>query len=322
MRRAAALLALTFTAGCGGSDADSTGSAAPARDVIAFASDRDGDFEIYTMAPDGTGVRQLTKNRQTSKSQSDDDEPKWSRDGRWIAFTSTRDHPTGGVERYELYVMGADGSGQRRITENDVAELVSGWTAEAEIVFWRCREGIAGCTLLVVGRDGSDERVVYETDQVLLGTWGPDDNGDVRAAITERDAPTMRFGDSVIVDLEFGGGRPGEEGLPSPNGTGLLIETDRDRNGRCMFHDCEGNATELYNGGRRLTRTRAEETHAVWSPDGTRILFARVESEEDDYELWVMNADGTCPKQLTDNGDWDWTPDWAGPRKGAGRLEC
>ncbi len=322
MRRACALYALVLLAGCGGSDDNSSSSAEPAREAIAFASNRDGDFEIYTMSSDGSGVRQLTKNESTPESERDDNEPKWSRDGRWIAFTSTRDYEGDGAEHHELYVMGADGSGQRRLTENGTAELVSGWTADGEIVFWRCREGIARCTLLVVERDGSDERLVYETDQVLLGTWGPDDNGDVRAAITELDAPTMEFGDSVIIDLEFGGGRPGEEGQPPPDGKGLLIETDRDSNGRCLFHDCEGDATELYNGGRRLTRTKGEETHAVWSPDGTRILFARIENEEDDYELWVMNADGTCPTQLTDNGDWDWMPDWVGPRQGPGPLTC
>ena len=30
--------------------------------AIAFTSNRDGDFEIYTMRPDGTDVRQLTVN--------------------------------------------------------------------------------------------------------------------------------------------------------------------------------------------------------------------------------------------------------------------
>ena len=29
---------------------------------IAFASDRDGDFEIYSIEPDGTGLLQLTTN--------------------------------------------------------------------------------------------------------------------------------------------------------------------------------------------------------------------------------------------------------------------
>ena len=36
-----------------------------------------------------------------------------------------------------------------------------------------------------------------------------------------------------------------------------------------------------------------------------------------------MNDDGTCLTQLTDNREWDWSPDWHGePGAGAGRLRC
>jgi Tol biopolymer transport system component len=65
------------------------------------------------------------------------------------------------------------------------------------------------------------------------------------------------------------------------------------------------------------------EAHAVWSPGGKRILFGRVLNDQgDDYELWVMNADGTCPTQLTDNSDWDWTPDWYGRPEDDRALVC
>lgn len=320
MRRAGAALALLLLAGCGGSSA-APKAAEPARDAIVVASSRDGDFEIYTIAPDGTDVRQLTKNQETDESEMRDDGPKWSRDGRWIAFASSRDHPLGGVERDEVYVMDAVGSNERRLTRNEVADTVSGWTAEGEIVFWRCEDGIAGCELRIIGRDGADERVVYETGHAVFESRGPNEDDDVRALLVPRESETL-VGDVVAIDIETGAGRPVEDGTPSPDGEGLLIETDRDKNGPCLFHDCIGHAYELYVGARRLTKTKADEGYAVWSPDSTRILFGRIRDEQDDWELWMMNVDGTCERRLTDNGKWDWMPDWVGPRTGGGPLSC
>ncbi len=52
---------------------------------IAFASNRDGDYEIFVMHADGTHVVQLTINAAT------DVHPTWSADGSRIAFVSDRD---------------------------------------------------------------------------------------------------------------------------------------------------------------------------------------------------------------------------------------
>jgi dipeptidyl aminopeptidase/acylaminoacyl peptidase len=49
--------------------------------TIAFASNQDGDFDIYKMNPDGSGVTKLTN------LPGNEDEPDWSPDGNKIAFT-------------------------------------------------------------------------------------------------------------------------------------------------------------------------------------------------------------------------------------------
>src|SRR6266542_3810724 len=65
---------------------------------IAFASNRDGNWEIYAMNADGSGQTDLTNNL------ANDTQPAWSADGQKLDFTSDRD----GNE--EIYVMNTDGS--------------------------------------------------------------------------------------------------------------------------------------------------------------------------------------------------------------------
>ena len=55
-----------------------------------------------------------------------------------------------------------------------------------------------------------------------------------------------------------------------------------------------------------------DDRHPMWSPDGTRIAFARRMLDFDsDYDIWVMDANGANPRQLTDNDRWDEEPEWS-----------
>lgn len=84
---------------------------------IAFASDRDGNFEIYVMNADGTNHVNLTNHPAL------DDHPAWSPDGTRIAFASWRD-PGGG----EIYVMNADGKNPVNLTNNLAKDQWPSWS--------------------------------------------------------------------------------------------------------------------------------------------------------------------------------------------------
>ena len=96
----------------------------PHGDRIAFASNRDGDYEIYTVRPDGKGLTRLTK------SPGNDAHPAWSPDAEWIAFASSRTgfkDETGGMSDGEIFVMRADGSDVRQLTENAFEDGTPAW---------------------------------------------------------------------------------------------------------------------------------------------------------------------------------------------------
>ncbi len=112
-----------------GYDAEAT--IAPDGSRIVFTSTRDGDLDIYSMNPDGSDVRRLTDEPGY------DGGPFFSPDGTKIVYRAR--HPTDPREladyqslladnlvrpgALDIYVMNADGSDKRRLTDNGAANF-------------------------------------------------------------------------------------------------------------------------------------------------------------------------------------------------------
>jgi len=100
----------------------------PKGDRIVFSRLANGEFHIYSVAPDGTGLTQLTK------VPGDDSHPAWSADGASILFSSSRfgfkdEAPLADIPQPygELFVMRADGSEQQPLTDNRWEEGTPAW---------------------------------------------------------------------------------------------------------------------------------------------------------------------------------------------------
>ncbi|MFN0199237.1 MAG: LamG-like jellyroll fold domain-containing protein [Planctomycetaceae bacterium] len=97
---------------------------------IAFASDRDGNIEIYKIRWDGTELTRVTE------SPGIDARPRWSPDGEWILFTSNR---TG---NQDLHVMRHDGSLVRNLTLHPAVDDQADWHPSGKsIAFVSMRDG-------------------------------------------------------------------------------------------------------------------------------------------------------------------------------------
>ncbi len=88
---------------------------------VAFHSNRvtffnpQGDYEVFTMNPDGTEVSQLTFNDDF------DGQPAFSPDGQQITFTSDRDGDR------EVFTMSAGGSNQTNRSNNSASDFSPDW---------------------------------------------------------------------------------------------------------------------------------------------------------------------------------------------------
>jgi Tol biopolymer transport system component len=107
---------------------DSFPSWSPRGDLITFTRRVEGDFEIYTIRPDGTNARRLTN------SPGNDSHSAWSPNGEWIVFTSARmgfkDEVmyTPSPQPYgELFVMRKDGTRIQQLTDDQWEDGGPAW---------------------------------------------------------------------------------------------------------------------------------------------------------------------------------------------------
>ncbi len=111
--------------------------------------------DVYTVAPDGSDLRQITHITGDESAAM----PSWSPTGERIAFQST---VTGNAE---IWVMDRDGGHSRQVThDSGVEDLEPSWAPDdLHIVFERCAEPfgfLAKCDLAVVAADGTGERTI------------------------------------------------------------------------------------------------------------------------------------------------------------------
>ena len=259
-------------------------------DVIAFCSDRDGDYEIYLMNADGSNLRQLTNN------DADEWVPTWSPDGTQIAFISQRDG------NYEIYVMNANGSGARRLTETVAEEYDPAWSPDgSRIAFWSDVDGDR--EIYVINQDGSGLRQLTTNSlQDDAPDWSPDGP---RAVFHSHRADLSQV---YVMNADGSNQRALTRGhLPdwSQDGTRFTFESLRD--GPLEIYSMESDGSDI----RRLTFTNTDNHEPGWSPDGTQIVYVSNHSgSTENYEIIVMNADGSDEVNLTNHSANDMGAAW------------
>ena len=132
---------------------------------IAFYSNRDGNYEIYTMDSDGSNQTRLTFN------EASDTWPAWSPNGQQIVFDSERDG------NREIYVMDADGSNQRNLTRHPGVDSGGDWSPDGnQIAFYsdRFADKPPILHICVMDTDGGNVKQVTDTFFAQRPRWSPD----------------------------------------------------------------------------------------------------------------------------------------------------
>jgi TolB protein len=315
----ASLALVVMLASCDAQKAG-TGSTKPAstghNGKIAFAKldNQVGEFDIFVMEPDGSGVRKL------ATKPVGDNFPAWSSNRKRLAFEASQD-PSG--FNIDLYVMNADGSRLKRITKeptppdryDSMHDRMPSWSPDGtRIAFLRGRwkpfaeENIGG--IYTIRADGTDLRQVTDDARDEYPAWSSD--GQTIAF----DRLAKANGGIYTVNADGGGLRqltdPPEgfwdsEPSWSPDGTKIAFtRASGGRPGRVDVFTMNAEGTHL----RKLTGKTEGAYSPDFSPDGKRIVFIGWEGGN---KLAVMNADGTNVRRLTPDSKGivdEFAPDW------------
>lgn len=272
---------------------------APTTAKIAFSSNRDGNWDIYTMNPDGSQQERLTRDGVKNLS------PVWSPDGEQILFVSDR----GGDS--DLYVMDADGKHVRRVFRKSALRLEPTWSPDGERIAFHAEEPKWSIQMATI--HGADvKRVALAEWRGGNPSWSPNGN---EIAFVGNVGGTRRI---LILKLGSGGVRtflPKEQSWMyspawSPAGDKLAFSWYKwgvaDKQA-IFIANRDGSGLEQI--GKAVPHTSS----LAWSPEGDKIVYAEDAKNNNNQQIVVIDVETGGKKQLTRNGS-NITPAWFDPK--------
>jgi TolB protein len=263
---------------------------------IVFTCTRGEYNQLCIINADGTDYQQLS-----SQEISNDYYPVFSPNGSQLMFASNR------KGAFDIYLMVF---GQRELFQitNNIGNIVSpDFSPDGTRVIFANQTGDTPPAIWMVNLDGSDPRLFYAGPGAIVAVaWSPD--GRTIAYAMESDLPSQY--QIFLMDVDSANQRQltnGMEGIGgslswSPDSQSLLIYAGP-VGGRDIFriNAATGALTQLTDGGNNAS--------PCYSPDGTLIVFNSLRNNGQ-ADLYIMNADGSDQRQLTNHPEPDWQPRW------------
>jgi Tol biopolymer transport system component len=241
----------------------------------------------------------------------------WSPDGRFIAVTDRGSEE----EPNAVFLLSPETGEKRKLTSPPAqyrGDFEPAFSPDGRnLAFVRSRTGWQSDVYLVpVGRDGSaggtERRLTFDNRAVSTCAW----TSDSRSLVFSSD----RAGGSNLWSVPIEGGEATRLAVGADGVGGISVSRDGSRLAYAHSARTEniwrsiGPNTEAPEAGKdallRLVSSTRLDREPQYPPDGQRIAFKSTRSGRD--EIWVSNADGQNPVQLTSLGraaDPRWSPD-------------
>jgi len=312
-----AFLSLLLMGGCGLLSSDNKDDTLTGT-LVFSAQDEEGKNQIFTMRPDGSGLRQLTVMNGSSV------QPSWSPDGQQIVFSSFNQHTSVGPA---VWVMNADGSDLRPLhdfePETERSSALNGnnprWSPDGtKVAFDLCVNCQVSTNPAIFVFDLVSEELTRLTVEPLghssmHPSWSQDGT---RIAFTANrdyvDADTLRFRRDLYVMDADGNNQTritttGNATRPvwSPDGNKIAYEWGIQGNSVFLYDISSGEITQV-DSGLEFSGT------PMWNHNGTELLLIgqKTQNSSPEIRLLTINNGEFKMKQsfdLKEGGiDYDW----------------
>ena len=293
------LLALLLAA-CQGSDEASsrsrtrTAEGSNLRGRIVYNT-RAGD--LWVMDADGSNRRQLTRSGKGT-----DYNPTWSPDGKRIAFRTTRGTGPPRVEPSNIFVINANGAGERLLTPPTRdwyawGGLFPAWSPRGDTIAFSNGRGIN-----LVRPDGTGLKRLGVPGE--CSTWSPDGTQIMFCSNGSNRGGTGDNWDVWVMNPDGSGGRAlthlaGQDypGAWSPDGKRIAFFSRRaSPAGDTFVMNADGRDV------RRITYGPGAEAVNAWLPDGRLVVSVEKPDDEGLPDWYLMSKDGTQLRRLPQLG--------------------
>lgn len=262
---------------------------------IAFSSNRDGNFEIYTVNPDGSDAQRVTT------ATGDDTKPAWSRDHSKIAFASERD---GNSEIYVVGIRDGKPSGEaQRITTDPAIDTAPSWNPDGTKLVFQSNRGAFVSSLYIVDVGNRNTQRLTQRPQFNDGnpSWSP--RGDLiafdsqQAPISGQNYPegitsylfTIKPNSADLTQITMGGRNMDQDPAWNVNGT------------RLVYSDPLSISIVDLNDGLKTSLTQINKgdfVSPVYSLDGKQVAFSGFTKEFSKISVYLLEADGASKTPL------------------------